>query len=124
MRLHPVESHIAEKVHAYTMPRERENSRVKDLPELALLAKVKRLEAAQLRRALDQTFTFRKVQKVPAALPDPPTSWSDIYARMAASEHLEWPTVSEVLDAARRFLEPVLSGPLKASWSPERARWE
>jgi hypothetical protein len=38
LRLYPIETHIAEKLHAYTMPRPRPNSRVKDLPDLALLA--------------------------------------------------------------------------------------
>ena len=38
LRLYPLETHIAEKLHAYTMPRARPNSRVKDLPDLALLA--------------------------------------------------------------------------------------
>ncbi|MFT7463886.1 MAG: hypothetical protein ACI9EF_002234 [Pseudohongiellaceae bacterium] len=30
----PVETHIAEKLHAYTLPRKRMNSRVKDLPDI------------------------------------------------------------------------------------------
>ena len=38
LRLYPIETHIAEKLHAYTMPRARPNSRVKDLPDIALLA--------------------------------------------------------------------------------------
>jgi hypothetical protein len=35
---YPVPTHIAEKLHAYTLPRPRPNSRVKDLPDIALLA--------------------------------------------------------------------------------------
>ncbi len=38
LRLYPVVSHIAEKLHAFTMPRPRPNTRVRDLPDLALLA--------------------------------------------------------------------------------------
>ncbi|MCP4038682.1 MAG: nucleotidyl transferase AbiEii/AbiGii toxin family protein, partial [bacterium] len=38
LRIYPIETHIAEKLHAYTMPRTRANSRVKDLPDIALLA--------------------------------------------------------------------------------------
>ena len=33
-RVYPLEMHIAEKLHAYTLPRERVNSRVKDLPDI------------------------------------------------------------------------------------------
>ena len=38
LRLYPVETHLAEKLHAYTLPRTRPNTRVKDLPDIALLA--------------------------------------------------------------------------------------
>ena len=34
LRLYPIETHIAEKLHAYTLPRKRPNSRVKDLPDM------------------------------------------------------------------------------------------
>lgn len=49
LRLYPIESHIAEKLHAYTMPRARPNTRVKDLPDIALLASVGPLDAERLR---------------------------------------------------------------------------
>ncbi|HEY0468618.1 MAG TPA: nucleotidyl transferase AbiEii/AbiGii toxin family protein, partial [Polyangiaceae bacterium] len=52
-RLYPRHAHIAEKLHAYTMPRDRSNTRVKDLPDLALLASVGPLDAAELRRAIE-----------------------------------------------------------------------
>jgi hypothetical protein len=54
LRLYPIETHIAEKLHAYTMPRTRPNTRVKDLPDMALLATTEPLEAARLRAALEQ----------------------------------------------------------------------
>jgi len=41
LRLYPIESHIAEKLHAYSMPRNYPNSRVKDFPDIALLATVR-----------------------------------------------------------------------------------
>ena len=50
LRLYPIETHIAEKLHAYTMPRARPNSRVKDLPDLALLATAQPLDAKRLQR--------------------------------------------------------------------------
>ncbi len=37
LRIYPLETHVAEKLHAYTMPRPRPNSRVRDLPDIALL---------------------------------------------------------------------------------------
>lgn len=37
-RAYPITTHIAEKLHTYTLPRPRPDSRVKDLPDIALLA--------------------------------------------------------------------------------------
>jgi predicted nucleotidyltransferase component of viral defense system len=59
LRLYPIETHLAEKLHAYTMPRARPNSRAKDLPDLALLASAQVIDARTLRAALKQTFDFR-----------------------------------------------------------------
>jgi hypothetical protein len=73
-RVYPREAHVAEKLHAYTLPRKRENSRVKDLPDLALLAQSGAFEGARLRREIEQTFAFRETHPVPNALPSPPAS--------------------------------------------------
>lgn len=83
VRLYPIETHIAEKLHAYTMPRPRPNSRVKDLPDIALLASIGPLDAKRLRAALEQTFSFRKTHALPASLPDPNAAWETPYAAMA-----------------------------------------
>ncbi|HEY6173060.1 MAG TPA: nucleotidyl transferase AbiEii/AbiGii toxin family protein [Kofleriaceae bacterium] len=56
----PVETHIAEKLHAYTLPRPTPNSRVRDLPDLALLATVPdALVGDRIAAALRQTFQAR-----------------------------------------------------------------
>ncbi len=123
LRLYPIETHIAEKLHAYTLPRARPNSRLKDLPDLALLASVKSLDAKRLRAALDQTFSFRKTHEVPPALPDPPETWAAPYAALAAEDELEWPALGDVVAAARAFLDPVLADAVEAVWLPERWTW-
>ena len=51
LRIYPIETHIAEKLHAYTLPRVRPNSRVKDLPDIALLATAQPLDATRVRAA-------------------------------------------------------------------------
>lgn len=86
LRLYPIETHIAEKLHAYSMPRVRPNSRVKDLPDIALLATVRPLEAKRLRRALEQTFSFRKTHSLPDRLPDP----SQARAHVAPHWEVAW----------------------------------
>jgi hypothetical protein len=124
VRLYPIETHIAEKLHAYTMPRTRPNSRVKDLPDIALLATAQIIEAKRLRAALEQTFFFRKTHDLPVRLPDPPSTWAKPYAAMAREDQLAWLTLDEVTKAAQAFLDPVLAGDLAAAWSPRTWTWD
>ncbi len=123
LRLYPIETHIAEKLHAYTMPRARPNSRVKDLPDLALLATAQAIDARRLRAALDQTFTFRKTHPLPAQLPAPQLAWAAPYTAMAREDQLAWRTLAEVTAAATAFLDPVLAGDLDAVWTPASWAW-
>jgi predicted nucleotidyltransferase component of viral defense system len=123
LRLYPVETHVAEKLHAYTVPRVHPNTRVKDLPDLALLATAQPLDSRRLRGALEQTFAFRETHPLPAHLPEPPASWEMPYAAMAREDRLGWPGLAEVTAAARAFLDPVLAGGLDAKWSPEAWGW-
>jgi hypothetical protein len=123
LRVYPIETHIAEKLHAYTMPRTRPNSRVKDLPDIALLATAQSVAAKRLRDALNQTFTFRKTHSLPKMLPDPLPAWETPYAAMAREDQLAWTTVDEVTKAAKAFLDPVLAGDLDAVWDPNAWSW-
>ncbi len=123
VRVYPIETHVAEKLHAYTMPRSRPNSRVKDLPDLALLATAKPIDASRLRAALDQTFAFRGTHELPSELPSPPESWRTPYARMAEQDQLQWRTLQDATEAARRFLDPVLRVGFEGIWIPEESQW-
>lgn len=124
LRLYPIETHIAEKLHAYTMPRKRPNSRVKDLPDIALLAGVRAIEAARLRGALEQTFTSRKVQALPVAFPPPQPAWAAPYARMVEEDELQWTDLDTLARAVDAFLGPVLDGSVSGTWSPSGWRWD
>ena len=121
--LYPVVSHVAEKLHAYTLPRERTNTRVKDLPDLALLASVQGLEALELRTAIDRTFGFRGTHAIPEQLAAPPASWSTPYEAMAKTDRLIWRKLPDVHRAAAAFLDPALGGHLVGAWDHERWAW-
>jgi hypothetical protein len=123
LTLYPVETHIAEKLHAYTMPRQRPNSRVKDLPDIALLGSVRSIEARKLREALERTFSFRKTHPLPTALPDPPLEWAPPYTAMVREDGLVWMTLDDAVGAARRFLDPVLEGDADLVWDPTTWSW-
>jgi Nucleotidyl transferase AbiEii toxin, Type IV TA system len=123
LRLYPIETHIAEKLHAYTLPRARPNTRVKDLPDLALLASHGSLQSQALRTALDQTFTFRDTHPLPSSFPEPLAAWALPYAAMAKEDELPWPTLADVSRAAREFLEPVLRSEARPTWDPAGWSW-
>jgi hypothetical protein len=124
LRIYPIETHIAEKLHAYTMPRTRPNSRVKDLPDLALLASAKPLDAGRLRAALEQTFAFRQTHVLPPILPAPPATWETAYAAMSREDQLRWATLAEVTVAATAFLNPVLAGGSSGTWDSDNWTWK
>jgi hypothetical protein len=121
-RVYPRTVHVAEKLHAYTLPRSRENSRVKDLPDLALLAQIGPLEMVSLRKALEATFNFRKTHALPASVPKPPANWVRIYDRTVVDNDLAWRTLAELVVAVRAFLDPVLAGN-DGRWDPATWRW-
>ena len=97
------EEQFAEKVHAYTMPREgRENSRVRDLVDLVLLIEQSSLDVVRLRTAIHETFQRRKNHPVPHALAPPPSSWSGPFSEMAQECHLE-PNIAEQFSTVAQF---------------------
>lgn len=123
LRIYPLETHLAEKLHAYTMPRSRPNSRVKDLPDIALLATVRALRATDLRAAFQQTFSFRTSHALPSSLPPPPGEWSTPYEAMSREDGLPWATLADVTTAAQAFLSPVLATDIEATWAPAAWAW-
>ncbi len=124
VRVYPAGSHIAEKLHAYTFPREpgNENTRVKDLPDIALLAGIDALEASEVLAAIRATFAFRNTHDVPGNLPEPPANWGVRYKQIAAEGGLVWRDLPGVLAAVRAFIDPVLAG--KAGiWDAASQTW-
>jgi hypothetical protein len=122
LRLYPIETHLAEKLHAYTLPRPRPNTRVKDLPDIALLGTMQPLNAERLRMALAQTFEFRGTHAVPSSVPDPPASWSTPYGELARENELAWTTLEELTTAVAAFINPVLAGK-SGTWRPMEWQW-
>ena len=97
------EEQFAEKVHAYTMPRDgRENSRVRDMVDLVLLIEQSHLDVVRLRTAIRETFQRRKTHPVPHALAPPPSSWSGPFSEMAQECHLE-PNIAEQFSTVAQF---------------------
>jgi hypothetical protein len=93
MAVLPQAQQFAEKVHAYTLPRAGEGTRVKDLADLALLLELDGLPApVQVAQAVEATFARRATHLLPPSLPRPPTSWSAPYVELARACGLQTAT--------------------------------
>lgn len=122
--IYPTATHLAEKVHAYTLPRgDRVNMRLKDLVDIPLIASLlDGRDASDLRVALGLTFEFRDSHPLPSCLPTPPVEWLGPYDRLVREEAMLWPTLADLHRAASRFLDPVLAGG-EGRWSNADGRW-
>jgi len=83
VRVIPREQQFAEKLHAYTLPRGRPNSRVKDLVDLALLVRAGELEPSIVNAAIAATFGRRATHAFPGHLDPPPAEWLKQFAELS-----------------------------------------
>ena len=102
------EQQFAEKIHAYTLPRNAANSRVKDLVDLALLIGSGGLDKQRILDALRLTFERRGTHDLPASLVPPPADWQIPFHALA--EECGLPTdVAAVFAGVQEFVEEVLA---------------
>lgn len=74
-----IEQQFAEKLHAYTLPRmERPNTRVKDLVDMVLLAKMKSMNLEILKEALRLVFKVRRTHPLPQKINAPLLAWGPL----------------------------------------------
>lgn len=78
-----IEQQFAEKLHAYTLPRERMNTRVKDIVDMVLLMKMRSLDIETLKKVLGAVFKIRATHPIPESLNAPPKTWEIPYHALA-----------------------------------------
>ena len=100
---------MAEKLHAYTRPREAANSRVRDLVDLALIIEREHLSWDRIRAAVDATFARRRTHPVPGDVPSPPSGWVKPFAVLAAECGIE-PSVNLAHARVETFWRALRSG--------------
>ena len=101
------EQQFAEKIHAYTLPRNAANSRVKDLVDLALLIGSGGLDKRRILEALRLTFERRGTHDLASLVP-PPADWQIPFQALA--EECGLPTdVAAVFARVQEFVEEVLA---------------
>jgi hypothetical protein len=104
------EQHWAEKLHAYTRPREgATNSRVKDLVDLVLLIERQPLAADRLHAAVAATFARRHTHPIPERLLAPPVEWTRPFAALAAECGLDHTAITASQQVGA-FWKTLLSG--------------
>ena len=100
-----IEQHFAEKIHAYTLPREdRLNSRVKDLIDLILLIRMEKITSSKLKEAIKQTFDRRQSHEMPENLEAPPSQWLVPFANMAKECELNL-NLEEAFNELHKFIK-------------------
>jgi hypothetical protein len=102
-----LEQQFAEKIHAYTLPRNAANSRVKDLVDLSLLVGSGRLDQQRILEALRLTFERRATHDL-ASLPPPPDDWQIPFQSLAQECGLST-NIDAVFADVRAFVEETLS---------------
>jgi len=105
-----VEQQFAEKLHAYTLPRQRPNTRVKDLVDMVLLLKMRSLELATLEKALQLIFKVRDTHPIPQQIDPPPLSWNDPYKELASECSLTMTLSDAYAEIVNSYSQLHLSG--------------
>jgi hypothetical protein len=123
--VYPVVQHLAEKIHAYTLPRLEANTRAKDLFDLAMLAALEAIDGGALNASVLATFSTRATHSPPFTIPEPPEAWSGPFAQLVR----EAPTVpigdlGQAFALVSLFWNPVFSGTTPGHrWLPDLRAW-
>ena len=84
IRMISIEQQLAEKLHAYSLPKdERLNSRVKDLVDMLLLTELRQINADNFKNIIRKVFKARRTHSLPEFLKPPPLEWASIYSVLA-----------------------------------------
>ncbi len=94
---------FAEKIHAYTTIREKENSRVKDMLDLALLID-DGLSQKKIKQALEGVFRIRATHVLPEKLEAPPASWQSIFSELVKDTEIDL-TLDQAFSKAASFYQ-------------------
>ena len=121
---YPLTQHIAEKVHAYTQTHPSgEDTCVRDLVDLLLIAGHATFQSSVLRQAMAVTFTSRATHLIPDLLPEPPESWRVPFRELAREVGLAWSDLTLGFAAAAAFLDPILRSEDRGTWEPSNWTW-
>lgn len=100
----PVEQHFAEKIHAYSYPREKRSfSRIRDLVDIVLLIDQGLPDKRLVISAIEATFKRRDTHDMPQELEIPPEIVEDSYAQMAEDCGVTKKTMAEAFSFLQEY---------------------
>lgn len=98
------EQQFAEKIHAYTRPREKgTRSRVRDLVDLVLLISLGTMEKKGVLGSLDLVFKEHPTHSVPSTLPPPPEDWAEPFSALMTECGLDFDLSTAVQIVAKYY---------------------
>jgi len=121
-----IEQHLAEKLHAYTAvhPSGRQNTRVKDLVDIALIAEAFSPRAGPLQEALRHTYVDRSQQDLPTAFSPAPKEWEVPFRRLSTPTGIQKFDLESAEAIAKAIFNPVLGGlDPNFTWDANRGNW-
>ncbi len=125
-RIYPKEAHVAEKLHAWSQPRDKPNSRMKDIVDIGLLAAHESFDFPPLRKSIEATFAARDTHPIPRDIPECPTAWRHRFKAVRERDGLKWADFDELEALVQRFIRPVIDDEPanNQTWSPEEQSWQ
>lgn len=100
----PIEQHFAEKIHAYSYPRDkRPFSRIRDLVDLVLLIEQGLPNKALVMSAIKATFKRRHTHNIPQSLEMPPEILENSYVKMAEDCGVTKKTMTEAFSLVQEY---------------------
>jgi hypothetical protein len=102
-----VEQQLAEKIHSYTLPRMKPNSRVKDLVDIVLLTRNFKINKERMIESLKSTFKLRRTHAIPGELSAPPAAWERAFSELAKGSKIEF-ELDEAFEYLKQFFKNIL----------------
>jgi hypothetical protein len=123
---YPVPQQLAEKLHAYTLPRTAANTRTKDFVDPVVLPAVEEVNGASLLASVRATFEARGTHPVPQQFPAPDLAWAQAFRTMMSGIAAAPTTdLDEGFALASRFWNPALGNHVAARrWHPASGAWD
>jgi len=82
------------------------------------------ISGRKLREAIKATFYNAGNQDIPSHLPTPPSSWEQVFRRLAVEIELSETDIQSASALIQRFIDPILRGQAADSrWAPESRSW-